>query len=608
MNILHSRFSQRRLAKRLAIRVPTILLGLALAGCQSTAVVKQAMIPASYSDADIEQAIGQLQQAEADFYNAGLQRFGYRAYQQGLTLNNRMPVLGESADEQYFGQLAELQGQLESIEHNALPAQQQLDARVLQFRLGQQLEWRSCGKLWSALDKQPLIPQQVLDQLGKHTRVQTIPQFRRLLDDMQGAAAVLKQWQGVLAERQQNGVLNLTSSRDAALAWLDSQLAGYPFADSSTASPFWTDIQHQLNGLNLYPSSHKLLQDDAVSAVTNYLLPTLRNLRSSIASLSVSPQLSWQQQPDGDRCYRLQLAQLGSVEAPELLQEIAKSRLSLLQQQLRQELQLDETADLAPQLRGWLASHQIAPEDLQDAAMNRLADLNSRLPNAFAELPTTPLVVHPETDPAYTLPRYQAPQPLLNQPGIYWTTKVGSNAHWRWPLDLYKATLPGQHLQIAMAQENDTLPEYRKTSLLAEFEPGWNSVAAELASDLGGYRNSSEHAWVLLDEMEQELNLILDIGVHLYQWDIAKTSSYCSINSFLSEQECQQRSKAIMASPSSYAFNAISHANLAELMQQAQDQTDDTRAMMQFHSDYLKQGTLPAAMYQPWLQLWLQSH
>ena len=587
--------------------VSALLLALALSGCQSTPTTPVS-VPETFSPAQTDAAMATLEQAQSEYYQGLLQRYPYQAFQKGLTLTPQLAATGTAADDEWYQQLADLEEQLEQMPHGALPARQQLYARALQYRLGQQQEWRQCKEHWSSLGPQAFLPQQVLEQLGKHFQAQTIPDFQALLNTMSAAAEQLKAWQVQLEQQQAKGVVNLDSERAAALAYLDRQLAGYPFSDSSTPSPFWVDIQQQLTALKLYPSSQDVLQADAKSAVTNHLLPVLRSLRATIKSLNSQPQLSWQQQPGGDACYRLQLSQLGATDAPELLQEIAKSRLAALQQQLRVELQLDDTQPLAQQLRAWLASNRVAPGDVQSESLKRLRAVSERLPYAFESLPTTELVIQPETNPAIHHPHYQPPKPLLGLPGIYYTTAQTHPNEWRWPLDLYKDTLPGKHLQYAMAQENPQLPDFLKTDLEAAFEPGWPDIAAELASDLGGYQSPSEHAWVLLDEMEQELNLVLDVAVHLYEWDNAKANQYCQLNSFMSEKQCSSRIAAIRAQPAHFAHAAISRANILALMQDAEAAASQPRALLAFHSDWLKQGTLPAALYPIWLDAWLQSH
>ncbi|WP_221801276.1 DUF885 family protein [Oceanobacter mangrovi] len=577
-----------------------------LAGCQP-AQLKPGSSTLQYSDDAIETASQTLSQAEDEYLQLQVAAHPYAARSSGLLQSLVLPDLSNEFRQQQQQQLQQLKTSLQQLEYDALPANRQLQARALQYRIGQQLEWHECSQQWPALSAQGSVLTQVLKLLTDYSQPTDIPSFHSYLREIEGAAAVIKQWQQQL-QQQQKTLHTLSYSRDALLRQLDRQLQGYPFSDSSQPAPLWSAIVSKLQALDVYPSSYEILQGKASSTLTNYLLPSLRSLYNQLNSMPTSTSLSWQQQPNGDSCYRLQLAQLGSTEAPELLQEIAKSRLSALQQQLRTELALDPGQPLGSQLRAWLASHQVAPIPLKPAVLDRLQNLNGQLPQRFAVLPQTPLVVLTSQDAAVQLPYYQPPQPSTQQPGIYWTTAVETSAHWRWPLDLYRASLPGKHLQYALAQENAELPDFMKYPLHQGFEPGWLSIAAELANDLGGYESSAEHAWVLLDDMEQELNLVLDIGIHLYQWNQEKAAGYCQVNSFLSDTACQQRAKAIMEAPGQFGWPAISKANLLELIRQAQDNDDSAAAMASFYSSLLQQGDLPPTLYSQWLNLWQEAY
>ena len=579
-----------------------------LGGCQaslSTRPDTQSKASLTYSNEQQAAVQEQLDNASNDYFQQLADRFPERARALGIEPEAAWSTLSATSQNGIYQQLQQQKQQLQSLPLDALPAQQQLVASTLIYRINQQLDWRDCDNNSMPLGSEHDWLNLLETSLSKDTRVDNIPGFHRYLKRLESAALLLQQWQQQISERSQRHVVMLGSSRKRTLRQLDQMMSGYPFTDSPEPSTLWRDIQTRLTRLDLYPSSHEVLESKAASILTNHLLPALRALRHQLAELPVQTSLSWQQQPNGDACYRLQLTEMGSAESPELLQEISKTRLSAIQQQLVQELTLDPAQTLAPQLRAWLASHRIQPSQPQQATRERLQQLNQQLPQLFAYLPTTALVIQPSQDASVISPWYEAPRPALEQPGIYWTVANHPASSWRWPLDLYRNTLPGKHLQVALAQENTQLPDFMRAPINDDFEPGWLSIAAELAADLGGYQNAGEHAWVLLDEMEQELNLILDIGIHLYQWPQDKAIRYCQINSFLSEQDCQQRLQQIMEAPGRLARPAISRANLLSLIQSAESELGKDFVGQQFYSDWLAAGLLPPALYGQWLRLWV---
>ncbi|MDP2507034.1 MULTISPECIES: DUF885 family protein [unclassified Oceanobacter] len=584
----------------------TLLL---LGGCQATLPTIPDTLDdesVSYSDTQQADARSQLNNISADYFQQLADRFPERARTLGIEPEAAWSSLSEITRNNHYQQLQAQKQQLQQLPLDALTAQEQLIASTLIYRINQQLDWRECSKSTMPLGSEHDWLHIIESSLANDTPVDNIPGFHRYLTRLESAAILLQQWQRQISERSQHHIPILDSSRQHTLSQLDIMLTGYPFTDSPEPSPLWQDIQTRLTQLELYPASHEILEAKAASTLTNHLLPALRALRRQLKDLTTQTSLSWQQYPNGDACYRLQLTEMGSTESPELLQEIAKARLSDIQQQLIQALSLDPAQLLAPQLRAWLASQRSRPLQQQDSARQRLQQLNQQLPQQFAYLPSTALVIQPNQRRGIQAPWYQAPQPALAQPGIYWTLATNPDHHWRWPLDLYRNTLPGKHLQVAMAQENDQLPDFMQTPLNNDFEPGWLSLAAELATDLGGYQSSAEHAWVLLDDMEQELNLILDIGIHLYQWPQDQAIDYCQSNSFLSAQDCQQRLQQIMEAPGQLARPAISRANLLGLIRSAESEQGSAFSPQQFYSDWLAAGLLPPALYGQWLRLWIE--
>lgn len=514
--------------------------------------------------------------------------------------------LSQKEEQRYRQQLIELQLRSQAIKIKELSGLQHLYFNAFQLQITRQLQLDQCRLLQYSYSYDNSWNRTLVDILER-TQVDNIQDFHRYLDRIEAIPTLFNQWQAQITEAANAGIVPPDSARKAVIRQLDQQLSGYPFSDSAAPSRIWKDLHSKLRQLNLYPKTEALLEDKARSTLTNYMLPALRQMRSDLQTTTAPVDQNMKLLPGGDACYRLWLTREGAQISAEALHDQGKAELQALQEDLIKALNLDRGVAFAPQLRAWIASSASLPDDLPAQARTRLETVNKQLPKAFAYLPGTPLVIQANTDKARADSWYQEPLAELNRPGIYWIDKNAAPSVLRWPLDLYRDSLPGKHLQVALAQENLRLPEFLRTSALHPYAPGWPTVAARLALELNGYQSNAEANRVLLQELEESLNLVLDTGIHLYQWSRELSLTYCQDNSFLDRGDCMERIDQIMQKPASFSAIAISRHNLEELQDLAIKEGGSQFDINRWRSDLLSQGALPASLYNEWLKIWISS-
>ncbi|MCY0965851.1 DUF885 family protein [Parathalassolituus penaei] len=514
--------------------------------------------------------------------------------------------LGPEERVRYRTQLNELQLRSKEMKVSDMTPQQRLYFNAFQLLLTRQLQLEQCRLQTYQFSYANSWNHTLVDMLER-TPVDSIQDFHHYLDLIAAIPGLFSQWQANIVEARSAAILPPDSARREVIAQLDQQLSGYPFSDSAAPSRIWRDLQGKLRALNLYPQSEALLEEKARSTLLNYMLPALRQMRFDLQELKTPTDQNMQQLQGGDACYRLWLADAGAQVTAEELHEQGKRELTALQKDITKALNLDPGVPFAPQLRAWVASSRSAPDDVLTQARIRLQQVNQQLPKAFAYLPGTPLVIQGNKDKLREFSWYQEPLAEINRPGIYWIDKNNPPGVLRWPLDLYRESLPGRHLQVALAQENIRLPEFLRTSALHDYPAGWPTVAARLALSLNGYQNSAEANRVFLLELEEALNLVLDTGIHLFQWNRELALTYCQDNSFLDRADCLTRIDRIMQRPAYFAAAAISRDNIEDLQEKAADEAGSKFDANRWRSDFLSQGALPASLYNEWLDLWVSA-
>ena len=167
-----------------------------------------------------------------------------------------------------------------------------------------------------------------------------------------------------------------------------------------------------------------------------------------------------------------------------------------------------------------------------------LADLNTKvqkmrtlLPNYFGVLPKTNLIIKrvPKYIEAGQPGGYYQPGSLDGKrPGTYYinlrdTAEVPS---WTLPTLTYHEGIPGHHLQLSIAQENN-LPLIRKISFFSAYMEGWALYCEQLADEMGVY---ADDPWgrigYMHDAMFRGVRLVVDSGMHAMKWSREQAVKY----------------------------------------------------------------------------------
>ncbi|MGI9455906.1 MAG: DUF885 domain-containing protein, partial [Aeoliella sp.] len=179
------------------------------------------------------------------------------------------------------------------------------------------------------------------------------------------------------------------------------------------------------------------------------------------------------------------------------------------------------------------------PDELLKECSYTLKRIDGELPKLFNRLPVMPYGLRPVPDyiaPKTTSAYYQRPAGDGTRAGFYYLNTYNLPSR---PLYMLEAlslheAVPGHHLQIALQQELEDLPEFRKFSGFTVFIEGWALYSERLGLEVGFYEDPHSDFGRLSMEIWRACRLVVDPGLHYLGWTREQAIEYMSTNSAMS--------------------------------------------------------------------------
>ncbi|HEX6201210.1 MAG TPA: DUF885 domain-containing protein, partial [Thermoanaerobaculia bacterium] len=178
-------------------------------------------------------------------------------------------------------------------------------------------------------------------------------------------------------------------------------------------------------------------------------------------------------------------------------------------------------------------------EELLERASRIAKRMDAELPRFFATLPRLPYGVEPVPDhiaPKYTAGRYVGAPKGSTEAGTYWvnTYDLPSRPYYALEALTLHEAVPGHHLQNALSQELDDLPDFRQFEYISAFGEGWGLYSERLGLEAGFYTDPYSDFGRLTYEMWRACRLVVDTGLHATGWTRQQAMDYLAERTALS--------------------------------------------------------------------------
>lgn len=257
------------------------------------------------------------------------------------------------------------------------------------------------------------------------------------------------------------------------------------------------------------------------------------------------------------------------------------------------------------------------PEDLLNRYKIISKDIDGYMPELFGRLPRLSYGVRPI--PAFAAAAaptaYYYPGSIEAAIPGYFMANL-SNLDQRPTYEMVALTLheavPGHHHQIALAQELDNQHPLRSTYGFTAFVEGWALYAERLGLEVGGgergmYSDPYDDFGRLNYEMWRAMRLVVDTGLHAFEWDRQQAIDYMTANSALSEHNIKSEVDRYIGWPGQATGYLIGQLKIRELRARAERQLGDAFDLRAFHDAVLESGAIPLPVLEAKIDRWIES-
>ena len=237
--------------------------------------------------------------------------------------------------------------------------------------------------------------------------------------------------------------------------------------------------------------------------------------------------------------------------------------------------------------------------------------LDPQLVKLFGKLPRMPYGVRPiaaELAPDTTTAFYMRPALDGSRPGWYYVNLYKPEVRPKYEMEVLSVheSVPGHHLQIALAQEIEGLPEFRRNSSVTAFIEGWGLYSERLGYDMGLYKDPYSRYGQLIYDMWRAVRLVVDTGIHYFGWSRQEAIDYFKDNAAKTEADIINEIDRYIGWPGQALAYKIGQLKMLELRALAEKELGDRFDIRAFHDELLGAGAIPLDALEVRMTRWIE--
>ena len=420
--------------------------------------------------------------------------------------------------------------------------------------------------------------------------------------------ALFTQLQQQLQKRADAGIIAPKFVFPMVISASENVIKGAPF-DSGEDSTLLADFRKKVTALDISDAAKKLLLDEAAVALLTSVKPAYTGLIQYLQQLEQQAGTEdgvWRFK-DGDAFYNNALQRTTTTNlTADQIHQIGLDEVARIHNEMRA---IMEKTGFDGDLKAFFNFMQTDPqfyypetdegkaEYLRDATAI-IDNMRSRLDELFLVKPKAEMIVkavEPFREKTAGKAFYQQPSMDGSRPGIYYANLYRMSDMPKYEMEAlaYHEGIPGHHMQLAIAQELEDMPKFRRFGGYTAYIEGWGLYTEMLPKEIGLYQDPYSDFGRLAMELWRACRLVVDTGIHAKKWSREQAIQYLLDNTPNTPTAVEKAIERYIVMPSQATAYKIGMLKIVELREKAKTALGDKFDIRQFHDTVLKNGALP---------------
>jgi uncharacterized protein (DUF885 family) len=230
--------------------------------------------------------------------------------------------------------------------------------------------------------------------------------------------------------------------------------------------------------------------------------------------------------------------------------------------------------------------------------------------DVFGVLPQADCVVKPipaHEAPYTTIAYYQPASPDGTRSGVYYVNTYAPETRPRHEAEAlaWHESIPGHHLQIAIAQELPDTPAFRKHMGMTAFVEGWALYTERLADEMGLYSGDVDRLGMLSFDAWRAARLVVDTGIHHKGWSRRQAEDFLRTHTPLADNNIVNEVDRYIGWPGQALGYKTGQIVFWQLRRRAEQALGECFDLKGFHDAVLTGGPVPLPVLERQVDAWI---
>jgi uncharacterized protein (DUF885 family) len=523
----------------------------------------------------------------------------------------------EAALEELEIQRANVAEMRDTFDFDALDEQAQLSWRIAEYQLERaEADWpfRYHGYTFNQMfGVQSRIPAFLINQ----HRVASLSDAEAYLQRLEGLGDYLDGHLDNAVESFERGIQPPRFVYDYVLSDARNVITGFPFdEDQDNPSPLYEDFAGKVDALvasgSIGDAKALSLKIDAREDFRSVVGPAYQRLIDTMeahAATATTDDGVWKL-PDGAAYYETRLeARTTTDMSAEEIHQLGLSETERIHNEMREIMAkvgfkgtLQEFFEfMRTDEQFYLPNTPEGRVEYIAGAEEIIAGMEARLTEVFNRFPKADMIVkavEPFREQSAGKAFYQRPSADGSRPGTYYANlyRMEDMPTYQMEALAFHEGTPGHHMQIAIQQELDDVPSFRRFSGVTAYSEGWGLYSEYFPKEMGFYADPYSDFGRLAMELWRAARLVVDTGLHDKEWTREEATQWLLDNTPNPEGDAIKAIDRYIVMPGQATAYKIGMNKILELRARAESELGAAYDIRDFHDVVLANGPVPLSI------------